>query len=132
MKPLRKNLNHLTLMIFAPLLVLVGVLGFIMPEQPTSTAPAYNIFHIAFGAVGIVFVLMKSDHLIRGFNIGFGAIDLYQALASATGLFPERFFRWTAVDDVLHIVIGALLVLIGIYGHMNRQQSEGDDVQLSA
>ena len=120
MQPLRKNLNHLTLMIFAPVLILAGISGFIMPEQPTSTAPAYNIFHICFGALGFVFVLMKSDHLVRGFNIGFGAIDLYQALASMIGLFPERFFRWTAVDDLLHIIIGAGLVLIGIYG-LNRQ-----------
>ena len=130
MKPLRKSLNPITLTVFAPLLILVGISGFILPEQPTSTAAAYNIFHIAFGAMGLLFVLMKSDQLILGFNIGFGAIDLYQALASMIGIFPERFFRWTAVDDVLHIIIGAGLVLIGIYG-LNRQQADSGDIQLS-
>ena len=116
MKLRRKNLNYLALMIFAPVLVLAGIVGFIMPGGLTSTAPAYNVFHIFFGSVGIVLVLTKRDDLIRAFNIGFGAIDLYQAVASFIHLFPERFFRWTAADDVLHVVIGAVLVLIGLYG----------------
>ena len=30
---------------------------------------------------GIIFVLMKNDTLIRAFNLGFGLIDLYQAVA---------------------------------------------------
>lgn len=112
------NLNYLTLAIFAPLLVLVGILGFVIPgrKSPTSGAPAYNIFHIGFGIIGAFAVLSGSEGAIRGFNIGFGLLDLYQALASFGDLFPKQYFRWTRVDDILHLIIGALLVLIGIFG----------------
>jgi hypothetical protein len=113
----RRSWNYLTLLIFAPLLILAGILGFILPPQAslTSGAPAYNIFHIVFGLLGLALVLTKREVLIRAFNIGFGAIDIYQALASFTHLFPEQYFRWTVTDDVLHIVIGLGLLLIGFY-----------------
>jgi hypothetical protein len=112
------NLNFLTLAIFAPILVLVGIVGFIIPPDKslTSGATPYNIFHIVFGIVGAVIALNGELNLIRAFNIGFGLIDLYQAVASYANLFPKQFFKWTRADDILHIVIGALLVLIGIFG----------------
>ncbi len=110
-----KNLNYYTLLIFAPVLILTGILGFVLPETIMSGAPAYNIFHIIFGIIGLVSVLSKREVLIRGFNISFGLIDLYQAAASFLHLFPETHFRWRTGDDVLHIVIGAALVLIGLF-----------------
>ncbi len=112
------NLNFLILAIFAPVLVLVGILGFIIPanKSPTSGEAPYNIFHIFFGLIGAVIVLSNHETAIRSFNIGFGLIDLYQALAGFTNLFPKQYFKWTRVDDVLHIVIGAALVLIGVFG----------------
>ena len=69
-------------------------------------------------------LLVKKESLIAAFNIGFGAIDLYQAVASFAGLFPEQLFRWTVVDDVLHVIVGAALVLIGLYGRKKPQQSD--------
>ena len=47
-------LNYYVLMVFAPLLVLVGLAGFVIPERKslTSGAPAYNIFHMVFGLIG--------------------------------------------------------------------------------
>ena len=112
------NLNLLTLAVFAPVLVLVGILGFIIPadKSPTSGAAPYNIFHIIFGLIGAVIVLSNHPTAIRAFNIGFGLIDVYQAVASYLDLFPKRYFAWTRVDDVLHVVIGILLVLIGVFG----------------
>jgi len=112
------NLNFLTLAIFAPILVLVGILGFIIPAQksPTSGAPAYNLFHIIFGVFGAIIILAGYDGAVRTFNIGFGLVDLYQAVASYANLFPKEQFKWTRVDDVLHIVVGALLLLIGVFG----------------
>ena len=109
-------MNFYVLAIFAPLLILTGILGFIIPANKslTSGAPAYNIFHIIFGLIGLGFVYSQHDHGIRAFNIGFGAIDLYQAVASFLHLFPEKQFRWKTADDVLHIVIGAGLVLVGV------------------
>lgn len=108
-------LNYYILLIFAPLLILTGVLGFIIPANKslTSGAPAYNIFHIIFGLIGIMIVTHHYDY-IRAFNIGFGVIDLYQAAASFLHLFPAKHFKWKRADDVLHIVIGAFLLLVGV------------------
>jgi hypothetical protein len=50
------------------------------------------------------------------FNAGFGLIDLYQALASYLNLPPQQSFLWTPVDDILHVVIGLALFIIGCYG----------------
>ena len=112
------DLNYWVLIIFAPLLVLTGVSGFIIPADKslTSGAPAYNVFHIIFGIAG---VLVATHHPgeIRYFNIAFGLIDLYQAAASYLHWFPEKQFRWKRADDILHVVIGAGLVLVGVFGN---------------
>lgn len=107
--------NRIVLGVFAPLLLLVGVLGFVLPagRSSTSGAPAYNVFHLAFGALGLALVVWGDHTAIRTFVVGFGLIDLYQALASHQHWFPESLFRWTHTDDVLHIVIGAALVAVG-------------------
>lgn len=112
------DLNYYVLLVFAPLLIVVGILGFIIPENKslTSGAPAYNIFHIVFGIIGLSCVLFGVEPCIRAFNIGFGAIDLYQAVASFANLPPKAQFRWKRADDVLHVVIGAALVIVGIFG----------------
>jgi hypothetical protein len=115
-QPPKRNLNYITLLIFAPVLILTGILGFILPPGPMSNASAYNIFHIIFGLIGVIFVLSKNQNLIRRFNIGFGLIDLYQAFASFMNWFPESYFQWKTADDILHIIIGGALVLIGILG----------------
>lgn len=109
------TLNYYVLLIFAPLLVLTGIMGFIIPEKKSlmSGAPAYNIFHIVFGLAGIM-IVTHHENFIRVFNIGFGVIDLYQAAASYLHLFPEKYFKWKNADDILHIVIGAGLVLVGV------------------
>ena len=61
-------------------------------------------------------VMTNRELLVSLFNFGFGLIDLYQALASVVGLTPIEYFHWTFVDDVLHVLIGFALVLIGAYG----------------
>ncbi len=113
------RLNYYILVVFAPLLVVVGIAGFLIPAKKslTSGAPGYNIFHIVFGLIGLGVVFTQNDLGMRAFIIGFGAIDLYQAAASFLHLFPEKHFRWTRTDDVLHIVIGTALVLVGIFGN---------------
>ena len=110
-------MNTLTLAVFAPILVIVGILGFVIPpdKAATSGAPLYNVFHIVFGLTGIAFVVTGNDAAIRAFNIGFGSIDLYQAVASRRHWWPERLFRWTRIDDLLHIVIGLALVAVGLF-----------------
>ncbi|MCA1591184.1 MAG: DUF4383 domain-containing protein [Acidobacteria bacterium] len=118
MAPDGKRLNRIVLLVFAPVLILTGVLGFVLPTDKslTSGATPYNIFHIVFGTLGLLLALSKNEKSIRFFNVGFGLLDLYQAAASFAHLFPVQFFRWTTADDVLHIVIGAALIFIGLYG----------------
>jgi hypothetical protein len=113
------NLNYYVLLVFAPVLLGAGILGFLLPEHKslTSGAPAYNVFHIVFGIVGLGIVLFAgTTPAVRVFNVGFGLIDLYQAVASFGGLWPKRRFRWKKADDILHVVIGLGLVLVGVFG----------------
>lgn len=108
-------MNTWVLAVFAPVLIIVGVLGFVQHgEGSTSGAPAYNVFHLVFGALGLAVVVFGGNGAARAFNIGFGLIDLYQALASRMDWFPHDLFRWKPADDVLHVVIGAALVALGV------------------
>lgn len=107
--------NALTLKIFAPLLVLTGVLGFVLPENPVlmSGAAPYNWFHIAFGLLGIVLAFKGGERPSRWFNLGFGAADLYQIAAHAFAWFPAAHFRWHRADDIVHLSVGLALIAIG-------------------
>ena len=113
-----KTLNQKTLAIFAPILILIGIAGFVIPERYslTSGAAPYNLFHIFFGALGLMVLMTKSELAASVLNFGFGLIDLYQVLASVVGLTPIEYFHWTFADDVLHVLIGFALVFIGAYG----------------
>lgn len=110
-----KTLNQKTLMVFAPLLILTGIAGFVIPEQYSlmSGAAPYNLFHIIFGSIGLLITMTNNDVMASSFNVGFGLIDLYQVLASVVGLAPIQYFHWTYADDVLHVLIGFALVIIG-------------------
>lgn len=120
------RLNWLVLIVFAPILIVVGALGFVLPESAslTSTASAYNWFHVAFGALGLLLALSRKESYARAFNLGFGLVDLYQAAASFLDLFPENYFRWTRVDDTLHVIVGALLVGVSLYGRQSRRGAQ--------
>ena len=109
-----RDVNRFVAKVFGPTLILVGIAGFVVPPKKaaTSGAPAYNVFHLIFGFLGIIASRRRTT--ARAFNIGFGAIDLYQAVASRRGLFPQRWFRWKSADDVLHVAIGAGLVAAGL------------------
>ena len=115
---MKKSLNFVTLAIFAPVLIIVGLAGFLIPPEDslTSGAPAYNVFHLVFGATGALIVWARNELWLSLFNLGFGLIDLYQALASALDLPPAKYFLWTRADDILHVLIGLALVIIGSYG----------------
>jgi hypothetical protein len=118
----RKSINYITLAIFAPILIVAGVAGFIVPTELslTSGAPAYNVFHIIFGVLGLLLVWAKKELFISSFNVGFGLIDLYQAMASYLHLPPEQYFLWTKADDILHVLLGLILVIVGAYGLMKK------------
>ena len=69
-------------------------------------------------------VWLKKEKFASLFNLEFGLIDLYQALASYLHLPPESYFRWTRVDDILHIIIGLVLVAIGTYGILKTKEQQ--------
>lgn len=110
------SVNLTVTRVFSMVLVAVGILGFVLPAElaMTSGAPAYNVFHLVFGAVGFTCAMTKRAAVARAFNLGFGVIDLLQALASFLHWWPGAAFRWTRVDDVLHVVIGAALVCVAL------------------
>ncbi len=116
------KLNWVVLSVFAPLLIIVGIAGFLVPDQYslTSGAAPYNLFHILFGAIGLFLVSLKRELFAALFNIIFGAIDLYQAFASFLGLTPKQYFLWKPVDDYLHILIGIILIAVGIRALLRR------------
>ncbi|MFO0594826.1 MAG: hypothetical protein U0228_05970 [Myxococcaceae bacterium] len=109
--------NTLLLKAFGPILLVVGVLGFVTPPELalTSGAAPYNIFHLVFGAIGTACAFSGRLEAARAFNLGFGVIDLYQALASLLSLWPQSLFLWKRADDVLHVVIGLLLVGVAVF-----------------
>ncbi len=114
-----RNLQLLTL--FAPLLLAAGVLGFVMPAQLSlmSGATPYNVFHLLAGSLGLALALKRLVAASIAFNLIFGAIDLYLALAGLTGLFPARLFGLRPADHVVHVVFGLLLVGVGYLGKKN-------------
>jgi hypothetical protein len=118
------SLNRITLAIFAPILILVGIAGFVVPTEQslTSGATPYNVFHIVFGVLGVLVFGSKRESFAAYFNAGFGLIDIYQALASYLSWPPKESFLWTRVDDILHIIIGLALLIIGTYGILNPQE----------
>ena len=110
--------NGRVLAVFGAVLILTGIAGFLTPPRLAlmSGAPAYNLFHIVFGVLGTALVLSKSATGIAAFNLGFGAADLYQAIAGVAGWFPARQFRYKPADHVVHVVLGLGLVAVGWMG----------------
>jgi hypothetical protein len=110
--------NSRVLAVFGPVLILTGISGFLIPPRFAlmSGAPAYNVFHIAFGMIGTAIVVANSAMGIAVFNLGFGVVDVYQALAGVTGAFPARQFRYKPADHIVHVVIGLALAAVGWMG----------------
>ena len=113
-----KTLNQKTLAVLGPLLILTGIAGFVIPAQYSlmSGAAPYNLFHIICGSLALLVMMANNDLPASAFNLGFGLIDLYQVLASVVGLTPIQYFHWTFIDDVVHVLLGFALVIIGGYG----------------
>jgi len=110
--------NARVLGVFGPVLIVTGIGGFLIPPRFAlmSGAPAYNIFHIVFGVIGTALVLAKTAAGIAVFNLGFGLVDLYQAVAGLVGFFPARQFRYKPADHVAHVVLGLVLAGVGWMG----------------
>lgn len=106
------------LRVFAPILIATGIAGFLIPPALSlmSGAAAYNVFHIVAGSLGVALGLTGSVAAASTFNVGFGAVDLYQALAGLTGLPPAQLFALRPADHLVHVLLGLLLVAVGWLG----------------
>ncbi len=110
--------NAQVLAVFAPVLVLTGVVGFVLPAHLSlmSGAAPYNVFHLLAGAVGLGITLRRSVAGAVAFNLVFGGIDLWQAVAGVAGIFPAQVFALRPADHVVHALIGGGLLLLGYLG----------------
>jgi hypothetical protein len=111
-----RNVQVLT--VFAPLLLLTGVLGFLLPPELSlmSGAAPYNVFHLLAGALGLGLVVARRVTAIITFNLVFGGIDLWQAVAGVSGLFPAQLFALKPADHAVHVLVGCFLVGVGYLG----------------
>jgi Domain of unknown function (DUF4383) len=97
--------------------VTTGVLGFLFPTRSLmSSAPAYNVFHIVAGLLGLVIAGARHARGAARFNLPFGLVDLYQAMAGTIDVFPARLFALRPADQVVHLGVGLLLVGLGALG----------------
>jgi hypothetical protein len=110
--------NVVTLAVFGPVLILTGIAGLLVP--PTrglmSGATPYDVFHIVCGVLGTAIALARRARAAAAFNVGFGLVDLYQALAGALGVFPAPLFGLRPADHVVHVLLGVALVVVGAPG----------------
>jgi hypothetical protein len=106
------------LTVFAPLLAFTGVLGFVLPADLSlmSGAAPYNVFHLLAAALGLSILVRRSVAGAVAFNLVFGGIDLWQAVAGVAGLFPARLFALRPADHAVHVVIGLFLIGVGYLG----------------
>jgi hypothetical protein len=86
------------------------------PGGLMSNAVPYDLFHIAFGLLGLAVARGRRAGLAAVFNLGFGLIDLWQAVAGVAGLFPAGLFALRPGDHVVHVVLGLALVAVGALG----------------
>jgi hypothetical protein len=103
---------------FGPLLALTALAGFLVPAHLAlmSGAAPYNVFHLLAAAVALAIVAWGSGAAAATFNLVFGCIDLYQALAGVVGLFPAQLFALRPADHVVHVLVGAFLAGVGYLG----------------
>jgi hypothetical protein len=108
--------------VFGPVLILTGLVGLAFPdlEGPMSHAVPYDVFHIAFGLLAVGIALGRQSSMAALFNLGFGLIDLYQAVAGVAGLFPAALFELRPGDHVVHVVLGFALFACGLAGLRRR------------
>jgi hypothetical protein len=108
--------NRIALVTISGLLLAAAVMGQFLPAGSglTSAAAPYNLFHLVAGTIGIAIFLSRNVRAAAAFNLGFGLIDLYQAVAGIYGWAPARLFDLRPADHVIHVVLGAALVAVAV------------------
>jgi hypothetical protein len=115
------RINRIAAAAMAIILIGAALRGFAGFSQST----AYDVFHLIFGLIGLAAAFARGGRYAPLFNIGFGAIDAYQAIAFFAGIFPTQLFNLTWFDTVSHIVIAAVLITIGVAGLIASRRAGG-------
>ena len=102
--------NRIVAALMAAILLVSAVRGF----TGVSQSRPYDMFHLIFAVIGLVSVFVASGRAAPAFNLIFGLIDAYLALAQRLGLFPTQLFNLTPSDTVQHIVIAVVLVGVSV------------------
>ena len=105
------KVNRLFAMLMVVLLLGSGLIG---QRIRLSRSNAYDLFHIVFGILALVAVVVQGGKYAAVFNLVFGAIDLYQGVAYNLGLFPSQLFALMPFDTVVHYGLGAALFIVGL------------------
>lgn len=71
---------------------------------------------MAAGLAAIALATFRRGSPAIAFNLTFGAIDLWQAVAGPLGWFPSAAFGLKPADHVVHAILGPLFVGVGSGG----------------
>lgn len=102
------RINRVCALVIALILIGIAVRGF----AGFSQSAAYDAFHLIFGVIGLLSVIVAAGRYSPAFNLVFGLIDAYQAIAQPLGLFPTQLFNLSASDTAQHVIVA--VVLIGV------------------
>ena len=111
------NFNTLALGIFSAIILLIGVMVFFLSDNMAMLSTTYlsNLFRTNIGLVGIIVALFNNKKYSRISNFILGILLAFQSLASSFNLFPEHFFQWTILDDILNVDIGATMIFTSFF-----------------
>jgi hypothetical protein len=108
------NFNSLVLGSFSSLILFIGAMAFFMPEPLAFVSTAYscNLLRVNLGVIGIIFALLNHQRFSPIANLVLGMILAYQAFAAFFHLYPEEYFQWAALDNILNMDIGLIMILL--------------------
>jgi hypothetical protein len=102
--------------------LLVGILGFVMPDLLGAHLTLYhNIIHLVTGAVSLWLGLKGSPGAAKTFCVVFGTVYLLLGIAgfvAGTGddrmlhLIPEK-LEFGTMDHAIHVLLGAIYIIGG-------------------
>jgi hypothetical protein len=105
-------------MVFGPLLIAAGLLGFVLPARlnPMSGRPIRNVLRICLGIAGVMIAFPHgSEGWARAFNLLLGALGAAQLFLSRRGGVLKDEFGWTRTDDALNLLVGPGLIALALF-----------------
>jgi hypothetical protein len=110
------NFNTFALGIFSALFLLIGAIAFLIPENMPflSTTYPYNLFRVNIGLIGIIMALFNDKTITKYSNLALGLVITYQAVASLLHIYPDDFFKYTILDNIVNMDIGLAMLLFSL------------------